>query len=188
MLLLIDNYDSFTFNLRDYFLQLGQEVLVVKNDQINSDTIQTLDFDKVVISPGPNTPDESGNLMQVLPQLVGKFPILGICLGHQALGQYFGAELLLAQKPMHGKVSYIEHTGKGIYKGLPNTFEVCRYHSLILKLSNSPSLVTTAYTKEGECMGFDHVRLPISGMQYHPEAILTQFGLKLLKNWLDTIA
>ncbi len=187
MLLLIDNYDSFTFNLKDYFQQLGEEVEVVENDHISADNLADFNFDKVVLSPGPNTPYESGNLMQVIPELVGRFPILGICLGHQALGQYFGSELILALQPMHGKVSRLIHNGEGIYKDLPESFNVCRYHSLILDLNTEKELVQTAYSPEGECMGFKHQSLPVAGMQYHPEAILTEYGLDLLQNWLKTL-
>lgn len=187
MLLLIDNYDSFTFNLRDYFLQLGESVMVLENDQIDESSIHNYQFDKVVLSPGPNTPAESGNLMRLIPELVANYPILGICLGHQALGQFFGAELKLAKRPMHGKVSRISTDGTGIYSNLPAEIGVCRYHSLIIDLENAKELRPSAWTSEGECMGFAHQYLPIYGMQYHPEAILTEHGLELLRNWLDII-
>ncbi|HEY1047088.1 MAG TPA: aminodeoxychorismate/anthranilate synthase component II [Bacteroidia bacterium] len=184
MLLLIDNYDSFTYNLKDYFEQLGQEVLVVMNDQLDESTLK-IKFERVVISPGPNTPIQSGNLMSMMPHLVKNTPVLGICLGHQALGQYFGAKLLEAELPMHGKVSAITHNQTGIYAGIPNPMNVCRYHSLILKDLDQTDLKLTAATSEGECMGFAHKTLPIQGIQYHPEAILTENGLKLLDNWLN---
>ncbi len=187
MLLLIDNYDSFTYNLADYFGQLGEEVLVLKNDEIDAKTVFNYKFDKVVISPGPNTPAESGMLMDLIEVLHDQYPVLGICLGHQALGQFFGAELKLAQKPMHGKVSAIRHDGKGIYKDVPNPLNVCRYHSLVLERVEEAGLQVSATTSIGECMGFYHPDLRIAGMQYHPEAILTECGLQLLSNWLDTI-
>lgn len=187
MILLIDNYDSFTYNLRDYFLRLGEEVLVMKNDEIHPSNISQFRFDKVVISPGPNTPHASGNLMEVLPLIIDKYPILGICLGHQAIGEYFGAKLHLAKRPMHGKVSSISTDETGIYENIPNPFNVCRYHSLVLDLSGVIELESTAQSKEGECMSFKHVNLPITGIQYHPEAILTEHGLELLSNWLKTI-
>lgn len=188
MLLLIDNYDSFTYNLKDYFAQLGEEILLLKNDEISQFALSQHHFDKVVISPGPNTPSESGLLMNSLPFLVGRYPVLGICLGHQALGEYFGAELKLAKRPMHGKVSEIVNNGKGIYDGLPHKFKVCRYHSLIVELDDDGVLQETARTDDKECMGFQHKTLPVSGMQYHPEAILTENGLKLLENWLKMIS
>ncbi len=184
MLLLIDNYDSFTFNLKDYFEQLGEEVEVVKNDEIDGQTIFDFKFDKIVISPGPNTPAEAGNLMQVIDSVYNLYPILGICLGHQALGQFFGAELCLAEKPMHGKVSMISHNGEDIYKDLPNPLKVCRYHSLVLENMDKTDLVTTAQTSIKECMSLMHKDLPITGIQYHPEAILTEHGLMILRNWL----
>jgi anthranilate synthase/aminodeoxychorismate synthase-like glutamine amidotransferase len=187
MLLLIDNYDSFTYNLVDYFRQLGEEVSVVKNDQVDGTSIWNHNFNKVVISPGPNTPDESGNLMQVIESIYNKFPILGICLGHQALGQFFGASLGLAEKPMHGKVSQIRHDKDDIYKNLPDPLTVCRYHSLILKDLEKTGLIITAQTDKGECMSFKHATMPLTGIQYHPEAILTEKGLQILRNWLDII-
>lgn len=188
MLLLIDNYDSFTFNLKDYFEQLGEHVMVVKNDEIDGDSVFNLDFDKVVISPGPNTPAESGNLMELLQALHDKYPILGICLGHQAIGEFFGAELKLAELPMHGKVSVISHDGNGIYEGLPQTLNVCRYHSLLLGTLENTELIQTAQTAKSECMSFRHAHLPITGIQYHPEAILTEHGLDILGKWLALIS
>src|SRR5574343_821419 len=184
MLLLIDNYDSFTCNLRDYFLRLGEEVLLYKNDELEPEALTGLKFDKVVISPGPNTPHESGKLMQLLPELCGRYPILGVCLGHQALGQYYGADLKLALKPMHGKVSAIQHNAQGIYQNLPQPLNVCRYHSLVIELPSGGTLLETARTAEGECMSFIHAEQAITGIQFHPEAILTEHGMEILSNWL----
>ncbi len=184
MLLLIDNYDSFTFNLKDYFMQLGEEVEVVKNDEIDRHSVSDHKFNKIVVSPGPNTPAEAGNLMELIQEVHDKYPILGICLGHQALGQFFGAGLSLAERPMHGKVSEISHDGKHIYAGLPDPLRVCRYHSLVLNDLSSTDLHITATTATGECMSFGHKRLPLTGIQYHPEAILTEHGLQILENWL----
>jgi para-aminobenzoate synthetase component II len=187
MILLIDNYDSFTYNLTDYLEQLGETCQVFKNDEINVDALSSIEFDKVLISPGPNTPMESGNLMSIIETVIYKYPVLGVCLGHQAIGQYFGAKLIHAHKPMHGKVSNINHSGKGIYAGMPSIMNVCRYHSLILTDIDTEILEIDAVSNENECMGFKHKNLPVYGMQYHPEAILTQNGIKLLENWLIDI-
>jgi anthranilate synthase/aminodeoxychorismate synthase-like glutamine amidotransferase len=187
VVLLIDNYDSFTYNLKDYFMQLGEEVIVVKNDEINAG-LNEYRFDKIVISPGPNTPSEAGKLMEVIPTVYDRYPVLGICLGHQALGQFFGSELILAKRPMHGKVSAITHDGDLIYKNIPDPLNVCRYHSLVLRNAENAALRVTASTSDGECMSFRHKTLPITGIQYHPEAILTEHGLKILGNWLETIS
>jgi anthranilate synthase component 2 len=187
MLLLIDNYDSFTYNLKDYFEQLKETVIVIKNDEVTPQSLQNYNFNKVVISPGPNTPKESGNLMALISELYIQYPILGVCLGHQALGEFFGAQLSHAIKPMHGKVSEIQCDSKGIYNNIPSTFKVCRYHSLVLNNLQNTRLAQTAYTSELECMSFEHQSLPIYGIQYHPEAILTENGLQVLKNWLDII-
>lgn len=187
MILLIDNYDSFTYNLTDYLAQLGEEVLLFKNDQINVSDLSALNFDKIVISPGPNRPKDSGNLMSIIEACYQDYPILGICLGHQALGEFFGAKLTYAKQPMHGKVSRIKTNGRGLYAGLPNEFNVCRYHSLILENFEASNLTVNAETLDHECMGFYHNELPITGMQFHPEAILTEHGIDCLRNWLDGI-
>lgn len=184
MLLLIDNYDSFTYNLKDYFEQLGETVLVYKNDEIDETTIQQLSFDKIVLSPGPKRPQDAGNLLQIIGFCYTKYPILGVCLGHQALGEFFGAQLNLAAEPKHGKTSQINCNQIGIYQNLPPFFNVCRYHSLILE-HLPETLQISATTKQNECMSFNHIRYNITGIQYHPEAILTENGLQILKNWLD---
>ncbi len=184
-MLLIDNYDSFTYNLKDYFEQLGEQVIVVKNDAINIDNIHLFNFSKIVLSPGPNTPAQAGNMMSIIDAYYTQYPILGVCLGHQALGQFFGAQLVKAKLPMHGKVSAIKHNEKGIYKNLPNPLKVCRYHSLVLQNFDSTPLEITASSKDNECMSFQHKTHPIIGIQYHPEAILTENGLEILRNWLD---
>ncbi|MDI1235221.1 MAG: aminodeoxychorismate/anthranilate synthase component II [bacterium] len=187
MLLLLDNYDSFTFNLKDYFEQLGERVMVIKNDALSATELSNLSFDQLVLSPGPKTPDTAGNMMQIIESFHTQLPILGICLGHQALGTYFGAQLVKALKPMHGKVSTITHQGKGIYNTIENPLKVCRYHSLILKKLEPTMLSITAESAEKECMSFQHKDLPITGLQYHPEAILTTNGLQILQNWLQMI-
>jgi len=187
MLLLLDNYDSFTYNLKDYFEQLGETVMVIKNDEQSASELLHLSFDKIVLSPGPKTPALAGHMMDIIDKFHKQVPILGICLGHQALGTYFGAQLAKAIQPMHGKVSSISHTSDGIYSAIPNPLNVCRYHSLILKNLDTTDLIITAETKEKECMGFQHKLLPLTGIQYHPEAILTEHGLKLLQNWLHLV-
>lgn len=187
MLLLIDNYDSFTYNLKDYFEQLGQPVQVISNDQIFADNLPKYKFDKIVLSPGPNRPTDAGNLMSIIQATYLHYPILGVCLGHQALGEFFGATLNHAHRPMHGKVSEIKTDQKNIYQNLPQHIKVCRYHSLVLENIDERTLTQTATTAENECMSFMHNTLPITGIQYHPEAILTEHGLQILKNWLISI-
>ncbi|MBC7426385.1 MAG: aminodeoxychorismate/anthranilate synthase component II [Bacteroidia bacterium] len=186
-ILLFDNYDSFTYNLKDYFGQLGEEVIVVRNDAMSLDELIEIPFSKLVISPGPKTPSDAGMLMEVIDHYHNKLPILGVCLGHQALGQYFGCKLEKAIRPMHGKVSEIEHNGQGLYQNLPSPLKVCRYHSLILKDFEEAPIIPTAFTSEGELMSFHHKTLPITGIQYHPEAILTDQGLGILFNWLENL-
>lgn len=187
MILLIDNYDSFTYNLTDYFLQLGQDIEVIKNDTHSPQALQSKSFDAIVISPGPNRPKDSGHLMAIIDAYHQQLPILGICLGHQALGEYFGATLTHAKQPMHGKVSPIKHTEKGIYQHIPQHINVCRYHSLILEQFEQTPLSINAQSDLGECMGFEHKTLPIQGIQYHPEAILTEYGINILGNWCNSL-
>jgi anthranilate synthase component 2 len=181
VLLIIDNYDSFTYNLIDYFNQLGQECHVIRNDEPKENW--TLNIDGVVISPGPMIPQKAGHLMKMLDYYHDKKPIIGICLGHQAIGEYFGAKLIHAKKPMHGKVSKIKVEDDPLFKDIPKHFNVVRYHSLLLSNFISP-LKELAITENGENMALKHESLPIWGIQYHPEAALTEFGLQVLKNWL----
>ena len=192
-LLMIDNYDSFTYNLVQYLGELGAEVTTHRNDAISLDEIRELGPDAIVLSPGPCTPDESGICLDVLDQMAGDYPILGVCLGHQAIGQAFGGEVVRAREVMHGKTSPMHHADQGVFKGLPNPFEATRYHSLIVARESLPScLIETAWTvndagERDEIMGFRHETLPIEGVQFHPESILTRQGHALLKNFLDRL-
>ncbi|HET6465967.1 MAG TPA: aminodeoxychorismate/anthranilate synthase component II [Nitrospiria bacterium] len=185
MLLMIDNYDSFTYNLVQYFGELGQDVRVYRNDQITLDEIAEFRPERVVISPGPCTPKEAGISIELIKRFAGRFPILGVCLGHQAIGEAFGGEVVRASRLMHGKTSMIHHDGKTIFKSLPNPFEATRYHSLIVKRETLPAVLNiSAETQEGEIMGLRHLNYPIEGVQFHPESILTKAGMDLLKNFL----
>jgi len=192
-LLMIDNYDSFTYNLVQYLGELGSQVITHRNDAISLDEIRELRPDAIVLSPGPCTPDESGICLDVLDQMAGDYPILGVCLGHQAIGQAFGGEVVRAREVMHGKTSPMHHADEGVFKGLPNPFEATRYHSLIVARESLPScLIETAWTvndagERDEIMGFRHETLPIEGVQFHPESILTRQGHALLKNFLDRL-
>ncbi|VAX29320.1 Anthranilate synthase, amidotransferase component @ Para-aminobenzoate synthase, amidotransferase component [hydrothermal vent metagenome] len=186
MLLMIDNYDSFTYNLVQYFGELGEEVRVYRNDRITVKEIEELDPDRIVISPGPCTPKEAGISIDVIRYFAGRKPLLGVCLGHQSIGAAFGGEIINAPQLMHGKTSLIYHDGKTIFKGLPNPFEATRYHSLIIKRETLPeSLELTAWTGEGEIMGVRHREYVIEGVQFHPESILTTVGKDLLRNFLE---
>lgn len=182
MVLLLDNFDSFTYNLADYLQQGGVSCHIVTNQTPLSE-IQQLEFKGIVLSPGPETPEKAGNLLEVLGAFYDKLPILGICLGHQAIGQFFGARLIKALKPMHGKVSEIHCKPDYLFEGLNPALKVVRYHSLVLE-QLPEILLCTASTAEGEIMAIKHKYLPISGLQFHPEAILTESGLAMLKNWL----
>ena len=185
MILMIDNYDSFTYNLVQYLGELGQEIKVFRNDKITIEEIELLKPERIVISPGPCTPKEAGISIEVIRQFKGRMPILGVCLGHQSIGEAFGGDVVRAGRLMHGKTSMIYHDGKTIFKDLPNPFEATRYHSLIIKRETIPScLIITAETKEGEIMGVRHKDLPIEGVQFHPESILTKAGMDLLRNFL----
>ena len=191
MLLMIDNYDSFTYNLVQYFGELGQDVRVVRNDALSVDEIAALNPARIVISPGPCTPDLAGVSLEVLEKLSGRVPILGVCLGHQSLGQAFGGKVVRAKTIMHGKTSLIRHEGKGVFAGVPDRFEATRYHSLVVDKESLPDcLEITAWTENAdgsfdEIMGLRHRSLPVEGVQFHPESILTGEGKRLLKNFLD---
>ena len=185
MLLMIDNYDSFTYNLVQYLGELGEDVRVYRNDQISVAEIEKLKPDHIVISPGPCTPNEAGVSVETIQKLGGQFPILGVCLGHQSIGQAYGGKIVRAKQLMHGKTSMIHHADKGVFSGLPNPFEATRYHSLVIERSSIPEVLEiTAWTDDGEIMGVRHKTLTVEGVQFHPESILTQYGHELLANFL----
>ena len=187
MLLMIDNYDSFTYNLVQYFGELGQAVQVFRNDEISLTQITTLKPDHLVISPGPCTPNEAGISVSAIKQFAGQIPILGVCLGHQSIGQAFGGKIVRAQQLMHGKTSEIHHTQVGVFAGLPDPFTATRYHSLVIERASLPAcLEITAWTDDGEIMGVRHKTLAVEGVQFHPESILTEHGHAMLKNFLNT--
>ncbi len=186
MLLVIDNYDSFTYNLVQYFGELGAEMLIRRNDEITVGEIAALRPERICISPGPCTPKEAGISCAVIEEFGRYTPLLGVCLGHQCMGEVFGGDVVRADRLMHGKTSMIHHNGQGVFAGLQNPFEATRYHSLIVKRETVPNcLEITAETKEGEIMGLRHREQPIYGVQFHPESILTLEGKKLLKNFLS---
>lgn len=193
MLLMIDNYDSFTFNLVQYFQQLGADVRVVRNDAMSVEDIAALKPDQIVISPGPGNPDQAGVSLAVIEQLGPHVPLLGVCLGHQAIGQVFGGHVIRAGKIMHGKVSAMRHHGRGVFTGLPDGYTATRYHSLVVDKDRLPDcLEITAWTENEdgsmeEVMGLRHRTLPIEGVQFHPESVLTEHGHALLKNFLDGV-
>ncbi len=185
MLLMIDNYDSFTYNLVQYFAELGEEVEVYRNDQIDIDGILERAPSRLVVSPGPCSPKEAGISVEAIKQLSGKLPILGVCLGHQSIGYAFGGEIVRAASLMHGKTSPIHHNGRELFEGLPNPFDATRYHSLVIERNTFPAcLEVTAWTEDGEIMGLRHRQLPLWGVQFHPESILTIAGKALLRNFL----
>jgi anthranilate synthase component 2 len=186
MLLMIDNYDSFTYNLVQYFGELGEEVTVFRNDEIKLDEIEQLKPARIVISPGPCTPSKAGISVPLIERYHGRIPILGVCLGHQSIGQAFGGKIVHAGQVMHGKTSPIFHDNSGLFRHLPNPFHATRYHSLVIERESLPDcLEITAWTEEGEIMGVRHKSLAIEGLQFHPESILTEHGHKLLANFLD---
>ena len=188
MLLMIDNYDSFTYNLVQYFGELGQEVKTFRNDKISIEEIRKLDPKYIVISPGPCTPKESGISMQVIDSFKEKKPILGVCLGHQAIGAVFGANIIKAKELMHGKTSKINHKGNFLFEGMPQNFIATRYHSLVIEEKTlSKDFIVNARTEDGSIMGIQHCELNVSGVQFHPESIMTEDGKKLLSNFLNTI-
>lgn len=192
MLLMIDNYDSFTYNLVQYLSELGEDVRVFRNDALSIADIERLRPDRIVISPGPCTPNEAGVSLDIVRLLQGRFPILGVCLGHQAIGQAFGGEVVRARKVMHGKTSFMHHSNVGVFAGLPNPFEATRYHSLIVRKETLPAcLEMTAWTVDehgapDEIMGLRHRELAIEGVQFHPESILTACGKQLLANFVGS--
>lgn len=186
MLLMIDNYDSFTYNLVQYFGELGEDVRVARNDEITLDEVERLQPDRICISPGPCTPTEAGISVPLLKQFAGRVPLLGVCLGHQAIGAAFGGKVVRAQRVMHGKTDAVHHLGVGVFAGLPSPFTVTRYHSLAIERSSLPHcLEITAWTEDGEIMGVRHRDHPIEGVQFHPESILTEHGHALLQNFLQ---
>ena len=185
-LLMIDNYDSFTYNIVQYFGELGADVEVVRNDEITLEALAARAFDRLVVSPGPCSPKEAGISVAAIQHFAGKLPILGVCLGHQAIGAAFGGNIIRAQQLMHGKTSVITTTQQGVFAGLPAQFTVNRYHSLSIERSSCPAeLDITAWTDDGEIMGVRHKTLAIEGVQFHPESILTEHGHAMLKNFLD---
>jgi anthranilate synthase component 2 len=181
---MIDNYDSFTYNLVQYFGELGEDVRTVRNDEITLAEIEALKPDRICISPGPKAPAQAGISVAILQHFAGKLPILGVCLGHQAIGEAFGGHIIRAKQVMHGKTSAITHTGVGVFMGLPSPFTVIRYHSLAIERSSLPDcLEVTAWTDDGEIMGVRHKQFDIEGVQFHPESILSEHGHALLKNF-----
>jgi len=189
MLLMIDNYDSFTYNLVQYFGELEQQVEVFRNDEITVAGIEAMRPKHLVISPGPCTPNEAGVSVEAIRHFAGKIPILGVCLGHQSIGQAFGGKIVHAKQVMHGKTSGIRHEGRGVFEGLPSPFLATRYHSLVIDRDSLPeALEITATSEDGEIMGVRHRTLPVEGVQFHPESILTERGHSLLANFLKTMA
>lgn len=185
MILVIDNYDSFTYNLVQYFGELGAEIVVRRNDEVTVAEIDQMAPERIVVSPGPCTPNEAGISCEAIRSFGGRKPVLGVCLGHQSIGQVYGGEVVRAGRLMHGKTSPIHHTGENVFAGLPSPFEATRYHSLLVQRDTLPDcLKVTAWTEEGEIMGLAHKELPVYGVQFHPESILTSEGKNLLKNFL----
>ena len=185
MLLMIDNYDSFTYNLVQYLGELGCDVKVARNDELTVDAIEKLAPERIVISPGPCTPNEAGVSLELVRRMAGRVPLLGVCLGHQAIGQAFGGRVVHAKTLMHGKISAIHHSGKGVFRGLPSPYNATRYHSLAIERATCPAeLEVTAWTEDGEIMGVRHQSMKVEGVQFHPESILTEHGHKLLANFL----
>ncbi len=185
MILMIDNYDSFTYNLVQYLGEMGEELRVYRNDRITVDEIEQMSPDRIVVSPGPCTPNEAGISVEAIRRFAGRIPILGVCLGHQSVGQAFGADIVRAKKLMHGKTSMIHHDGHGVFAGLPNPFEATRYHSLVIRRETIPEcLQITAEADDREIMGVRHREFDIEGVQFHPESILTVAGKELLANFV----
>jgi anthranilate synthase component 2 len=186
VILVIDNYDSFTYNLVQYLGELGAETRVFRNDEIALGDIDAMSPSHIVISPGPCTPDEAGITLRLIERMAGKVPILGVCLGHQAIGQAFGGKVVRAPQVMHGKVSRIRHDGSGVFSEVPNEFVATRYHSLVVERATVPGCLTvTAQSEDGSIMGLRHRSLPVEGVQFHPEALLTEHGHKMLQNFIE---
>ena len=186
MIVMLDNYDSFTYNLVQYLGELGAEVQVFRNDEIPIQDIEKLSPSHIVISPGPCTPNEAGITLGLIERMAGRVPILGVCLGHQAIGQAFGGKVVRARQVMHGKVSHIRHDGNGVYFQVPNEFTATRYHSLVVERQSLPDcLAVSAESEDGEIMGLRHRDLPVEGVQFHPEALLTEHGHRMLQNFLE---
>ena len=185
MILVLDNYDSFTYNLVQYLGELGAEVRVLRNDEASVDEVARMRPERIVISPGPCTPNEAGISLELIRRLSGKLPILGVCLGHQAIGQAFGGKVVHAQQVMHGKVSQIHHDGRGVFAGIAQDFTATRYHSLAVERASLPAMLeVSAHSEDGEIMGLRHRKLAVEGVQFHPEALLTEHGHKMLENFL----
>ncbi len=186
MILMVDNYDSFTYNLVQYLGELGADLQIYRNDKILLEEIVALEPAKIVISPGPCTPEKAGISIAVIKEFAGRVPILGVCLGHQSIGVAFGGQVVRGDYPVHGKTSMVKHDAKTIFSGIANPFEATRYHSLIVERQTLPEVLeVSAETEDGVIMGMRHKELPIEGVQFHPESILTGAGMQLLKNWLD---
>jgi anthranilate synthase/aminodeoxychorismate synthase-like glutamine amidotransferase len=187
MLIVIDNYDSFTYNLVQALGMLGADIKVVRNDKVTVEEIASWTPDHLLVSPGPCTPNEAGISVAAVRHFAGKIPVLGVCLGHQSIGVAFGGKIVRAGRLMHGKTSMIKHDGKGVYRGLPNPFEAMRYHSLLVDEATLPDcLAVTAWSEQDELMGFRHRKFPVEGVQFHPESIMTPEGINLLRNFLET--
>jgi para-aminobenzoate synthetase component II len=187
MILMIDNYDSFTYNLVQYFGELGHEIVVVRNDAITIANIERMKPSMIVISPGPCTPNEAGMSLAIIEHFAGRIPIFGVCLGHQAIAQVFGGNVVRAERLMHGKTSNVFHENDGVHRNMPNPYVATRYHSLIVERETLPeSLVITAETEAGEIMGIRHQQFAVEGVQFHPESMMTENGLQLLQNFIDT--
>jgi len=185
--LVIDNYDSFTYNLVQYLGELGAEVLVRRNDEVSTEEIPALHPDRIVVSPGPCTPNEAGVSLEVIEKAPEGVPVLGVCLGHQAIGQAYGGKVVRSKEPVHGKTARILHDGEGVYRELPQGFEATRYHSLVIEPESVPEcLMVTSWTEDGVIMGIRHKELPVEGVQFHPESVLTGSGKSLLKNFLES--
>lgn len=186
MILMIDNYDSFTFNLVQYLGELGEEIKVYRNDKITVEEIKKIEPERIVISPGPCTPNEAGISLELIQQMGGKTPILGVCLGHQSIGQVYGGKVVRAENLMHGKTSKIYHDGRTIFENIPSPFTATRYHSLIVEKESLPDCFEiSAWTDQGEIMGLRHKELPVEGVQFHPESILTEHGKEMLRNFIE---